>query len=97
MCFRGSRPDPKWLDEEKGMSTFSGYVEVRLTYTDMYSTLCHVQANLTNVPKLKVFSRHLDSIFYRITFDIILSFGLTEFKACIAWEENVRWRPFHRR
>ena len=58
---------------------------------DMYSTLCYVQADLSNVPKLKKYSPHLDSLFYQIRFDIILSFGLTEFKACIAWEEEVRW------
>jgi len=30
-----------------------------------------------------------EGIFYRFDYDIVLLFGLTEFKAMLAWKENV--------
>lgn len=92
VCFRGSRENPKWLDEEKSMSLFHVFLQIHLIqHVDMYSTLCYVQADLSSVPKQRIYSQHLNAIFYQIRFDIILSFGLTEFRACIAWEEEVCW------
>ena len=59
----------------------------------MYSTLCYVHADTSQIAKtLKPVQsqRFADtSLFFRMDFDIILSFGLTEFKAQIAWRENV--------
>jgi len=57
---------------------------------ELYSTLCYVEGDLSHVPKPGIYSRYIDDHYYKIEFDIILSFGLTELKAFIAWKENVR-------
>ncbi|KAF9524973.1 hypothetical protein CPB83DRAFT_871039 [Crepidotus variabilis] len=75
MCFRGYRGDPRWLDEENSL----------------YSTLCYVEADLSHIPMPGKYSNHIHGLFYDVTFDVILALGLTEFKAFIAWRENVRF------
>ncbi len=57
----------------------------------LYSTLCYVEGDLSRVPKPGKYSHHIHDLFYEVKFDLILSLGLTEFKAFIAWEENVRY------
>ena len=62
----------------------------------MYSRLCYVEADLSHVRKEERYSNYRrTSAFYEVHFDIILALGLTEFRACIAWKENVSGiRPF---
>ena len=57
---------------------------------ELYSTLCYVEGDLSHVPKPESYSHHIHDSYYEVKFDIILSFGLTELKAFIAWRENVR-------
>jgi hypothetical protein len=57
----------------------------------MYQTLCYIGADTSDI------SRNLEprrspgtgKLYYRMKFDIVLLFGLTEFKAQIAWDEQV--------
>jgi hypothetical protein len=58
--------------------------------SELYSTLCYVEGDLSRVPKPGKYSHHIHDLFYQVKFDVILSLGLTEFKAFIAWKENVR-------
>ena len=65
--------------------------DVRL---DNYSTLCYVHADTSQIAKtLKPLQSHRSAdghvLYYRMSFNIILSFGLTEFKAQIGWMEDV--------
>ena len=60
----------------------------------LYSTLCWVEGDLSHVPKHEIYSPYIHDFYYKFKFDIILSFGLTELKASIAWEENVRCLSF---
>jgi hypothetical protein len=63
----------------------------------MYSTLCAVQADTSLLSaSLEPRWTRLEEViglprsqYYRMEFDIILSFGLTELKAQVCWEENV--------
>ena len=57
---------------------------------ESYSTLCYVKGDLSQVPKPGQYSDHIRGLFYKVKYDVILSLGLTEFKAFIAWTENVR-------
>ena len=57
----------------------------------MYSILCYVQADLSHIPKYAKTSLMDKGRYYRIDFDVVLSLGLTEVKAYIAWKENVRF------
>jgi hypothetical protein len=60
---------------------------------DMYSTLCYVHADTTQIAKtlkpVRTYGPSGGGVYYRMSFDIILSFGLTEFKAQIGWTEDV--------
>lgn len=56
----------------------------------MFSLLCHVHADLSRVPKLPRVSTFSRSKYYAANFDVVLSLGLTELKAHICWQENVR-------
>ena len=58
---------------------------------ELYSTLCHVEANTSQVCK-SLPQRHTHKgSYYRMEFDIILSFGLTELTAQISWMEDVSY------
>jgi len=58
----------------------------------MYSTLCHVQADTSQLStSLKAQKSDVGKEYYGITFDVVLSLGLTELKAHIVWEEGVRY------
>jgi len=72
MCYRGLESDPRWLDED----------------SSMYSTLCYVTADTSQLPNPPKTSQDGRSTYHRIKFDVIMSFGLTELKAQIAWVEN---------
>jgi len=67
------------------------HVPTSLFHPEMYSTLCTIQADTSLLSaSLRPRRTRLSSIsFYLMKFDIILSFGLTELKAQVCWEENV--------
>ena len=52
----------------------------------MYSTLCHISADASNVPIHK--NKGPKATYYYQEFDVVLSFGLTELKAQLSWVEN---------
>jgi len=92
-CYRGLREYPKWFDEEpsKSAPVHLFFYNFRSTpQPDMYSILCYVEADLSHAPKNTKTS--LDKgRYYQINYDVVLSLGLTEIKAYIAWKENVRF------
>jgi len=54
----------------------------------MFSTLCYVAADISHIKSPPRTGLH--NVYYTANFDVIFSFGLTELKAFIAWQENVR-------
>ena len=62
---------------------------VSQTITDEYKTLSHIHVNAENVPCLPRMSPLGFPIFIQ-EFEIIYIYGETEFKAQIAWKEDVR-------
>jgi hypothetical protein len=62
---------------------------------ESFSTLCYVRFDLseaakTLTPKRKVLGPM--GLFYTLTFDVVISFGSTEFSAQVAWKVNVSRR-----
>ena len=55
----------------------------------MYSTLCYIKADTTQVSKSLKPQHGAQGIFYALTFDVILSLGLTELKAYLCWKDDV--------
>ncbi|KAF7362767.1 hypothetical protein MVEN_00626400 [Mycena venus] len=76
-AYRG-RGDPQWLDVDP----------------DLYQVVCTIQADTSRLTKYPNYRRGAsasivpNSMFYELKFDVVLSFGLTELKAQIAWMEN---------
>ncbi|KAF8632437.1 hypothetical protein AX15_001880 [Amanita polypyramis BW_CC] len=76
--YRGSVKIPRWMDIDK----------------DSYFKHCVVEADTTRLSELlepqypSTGKRKSKRVFYELKYDIILSFGLTELKAQIAWIEN---------
>jgi hypothetical protein len=65
--------------------------ENSLTRPEMFSTLCTVQADLSQMTKTLKPRRGRKGVqFYQQDYDVVLLFGLTELKAYISWMDNVR-------
>jgi hypothetical protein len=82
----------KWIDEEdcKNSDYFSISKQTQ-SRAAMYSTLCRVKADTTELCK-SLRPQIGAAIFYKIDFDVVLALGLTELKAHISWQENVSSR-----
>jgi hypothetical protein len=60
-----------------------------LYFSDNYTKLCTIEADLSRVPLLPRPKATGQGNFYRVKYDIILLFGVTELNAQMAWKENV--------
>ncbi|KAF8651107.1 hypothetical protein AX16_004882 [Volvariella volvacea WC 439] len=73
--YNGSTPRPRWIDDE---------------IPSNWETMCTIEADSPTLSRIA--SRELSTItrkpYYKIEFDVILLFGLTEFKAQISWIED---------
>ena len=58
-------------------------------FADNYTKLCTIEADLSRVPMLSQPKATGNGSFYRVDYEIIILFGMTELKAQIAWEEKV--------
>jgi hypothetical protein len=57
----------------------------------MFSTLCTVQADLSQMTKTMKPQRGRGGVqFFKQDFSVVLLFGLTELKAHLSWMDNVR-------
>ena len=56
---------------------------------DNYTQLCTIEVDLSRVPLVPQAKATGKGSFYRLNYEIILLFGMTELKAQIAWKENV--------
>jgi len=64
--------------------------------TDHYDKLCTIEANLSKVPTRRIKNLKTKTYYYRIGFEVILLFGLTELQAQLAWKAEVRaYQPSH--
>ncbi|KAJ7157455.1 hypothetical protein C8R46DRAFT_1178680 [Mycena filopes] len=72
LCYQGRDQDPRWTDIEG----------------DKYPVLCMVHADTSQISRTLKPQHGQSGIYYRLEFDVVLSLGLTELKAQIAWIEN---------
>jgi len=71
-CYRGNVATPKWKDVD---------------YNN-YTKLCTIEADLSRLPLLPKPKASGKGSFYRVDYDIVLLFGMTELKAQVAWKEK---------
>ncbi|KAJ7141731.1 hypothetical protein C8R43DRAFT_1071627 [Mycena crocata] len=72
LCYNGMEADTRWTDSE----------------SEKYAVVCTVHADTTAIAQTLPRQQGSLGAYYSLKFDIILSFGLTELKAQIAWVEN---------
>ncbi|KAF8142990.1 hypothetical protein K438DRAFT_2029807 [Mycena galopus ATCC 62051] len=72
MSYRGQHPAPSWTDAEP----------------DQYRVLCMVHADTSKIAKTLPRKLGLGGVYYRLDLKVVLSFGYTEVKAQIAWDDN---------
>lgn len=60
-----------------------------LPRTVNFLTLCHVTIDATTTTRIAQRMRNEETNFYRIQFEVVLLFGLTELQAQVAWKEHV--------
>jgi len=96
-CYRGPGEQPKWILRGQGASYFikrrlslSTY-EIGSRFLDDFSTLCFVRADLSPLTgSAKTMTGQSGKKYWTIVFSIEIHFGLTEFKARIKWNDDVR-------
>jgi hypothetical protein len=71
-CYRGNIVTPEWKDVD----------------TNNYTMLCTVELDLSRVPSRREPKVKGKGTYYRVDYDIVLLFGMTELKAQVAWKEN---------
>jgi hypothetical protein len=54
-----------------------------------YTKLCTIEMDLSHLPLPPLSKPSGEGIYYRIDYEVILLFGLTELQAMVAWKENV--------
>ena len=93
--YNGSKSCPEWLDIESGRyPRRTVWSCPSLSLSDMYEIECSVTANTEATAKnLPMKFRADGAAYYDLSYVIELSFGLTEYEACIRWQENVS-HPF---
>jgi hypothetical protein len=90
-CYRGAVVAPKWKDVDPcwylfGFETSKYYL---IASIDNYAKLCTIEADLSHLPLSPRPKYSGEGTCYQVNYDVVLLFGLTEFKAVIAWKENV--------
>jgi hypothetical protein len=96
-CYRGTSTNPRWRNDDAGVFRTRvvnpAHADAML---DMYSTLCYIEADTSQICRTLKPRRSSGAgrPYYSIHYDVIVLFGLTELKAQIAWQEQVR-SPIH--
>ncbi|KAI6044888.1 hypothetical protein EDC04DRAFT_2640470 [Pisolithus marmoratus] len=74
VAYRGTLQRPLWMDKEQ----------------ELYTKLCTVYADTSKLASSLRPNRRHDGlgVYYTLTFDVVMLFGLMELKAQISWKEN---------
>ncbi|KAF9478436.1 hypothetical protein BDN70DRAFT_933388 [Pholiota conissans] len=72
VCYRGNILEPKWKDIDP----------------ENYTNLCTINVEPGIIPLKRMVKPNGPGCFYRLDYDYILIFGLTELKAQVAWKEG---------
>jgi len=100
-CYRGEVVTPRWMDVDTRRPLISQLWNVTYVIGNIenYTMLCTLEVDISRLPMSCRRKLSGEGVFYRIDYDIVLLFGLTELKAMLAWKENVSpflvfWHPF---
>lgn len=88
--YKGENPNPRFKDVDTGeFLSFHGLSsESSSQLSDNFCQICTIEVDLSKLA-LQPMRNDRGTTFYRLDYEIVLMFGLTEFKAHIAYKENV--------
>ncbi|KAF8959231.1 hypothetical protein BDZ97DRAFT_1906233 [Flammula alnicola] len=89
-CYRGAVADPKWKDVDNSKPSFFLVIWV---LRENYTKLCTIEIDLSHLPLTPRSKPTGSGSYYRLDYDIVLQFGLTELKAQVAWKEHIVYDP----
>jgi len=93
VAYQGNEVNPTWMDIDPGyLSCLLVSLNARLmvSSTASYPVTCIIVADMREcINSLKPYHGLNGGLYYLIAYDIILSFGTTELKAQVAWQEDV--------
>ena len=94
-CYRGSVVDPKWKDVDTGKFCWYDCIlqlDISLhASVANYTKLCSIEADLSHLPLTAQKKSSGPGNFYRLDYNLVLLFGLTEMKAQVVYMEKVSW------
>ncbi|KAF8962417.1 hypothetical protein BDZ97DRAFT_2022504 [Flammula alnicola] len=91
-CYRGDNLNPSWKDEDVGsLNVLPNSVRCNFHFplTENYTKLATVIVDFTHLP-LEPLVNKTGEAYYRVDYEVVLLFGLTEMQAQLAWQEKVR-------
>ena len=91
-CYLGDNvSSTMWKNVESSECPFQILIlSIYIPSPEMYRDLCWIKANVPMRPQRCAKGKGKNrQYFFRVDYDIVLLFGLTELKAQIAWKENV--------
>lgn len=68
---------------------YTSYNRPLTVFTANYTKLCTIEIDLSHLPLTPRAKPNSTGLYYRLDYDIVLLFGLTELKAQVAWKEGV--------
>ena len=98
-CYRGKLSKPSWLDNDACTFPFILYFKRDdiLTWKNAvsFSTIFTIHADMSTATKDLVQKKNPSGeIYYKLNYDAIVYFGLTEIKAELAWQTEVSVKPY---
>ena len=96
-CYCGAVAEPRWKDVDAGgfssFPTFSSSFFLPADVTmdaDNYTKLCTIEVDLSHISLIPRYKGNGErGQYFRLDYDLVLLFGLTELKAQVAWKEGV--------
>ena len=95
-CYRGNVAKPMWKDIDTGKFCWHNLYQLLdisplwgYTLVDNYTKLCSIEADLSH---LRLPAKNKSSgvgVFYRLDYELVLLFGLTEMKAQVLYKDKV--------
>lgn len=95
-CYDGKSPEPQWTDDKESM--YCAINKNELVNTDSFvwvlepvRQVCTIEADLSPLCSLNFVQKNKETgvAYWKLSFRIELSFGLTELQARFEWEDNV--------
>ncbi|TFK20846.1 hypothetical protein FA15DRAFT_624859 [Coprinopsis marcescibilis] len=84
LSYRGRSKRPRWIDDEAGKL----YLHSLSIYADKYTNAATIEMDLTPLPGERKWSESQRKMLWRVKYDVVILFGLTELRAQVCWAQD---------